>query len=188
MQKTYLLKIDQLERHLPIIPINATTAIASFVLLGDAELTHYAAEKLLKKLPTDFDYIVTLESKGIPLAQELSYLSHHSHYIVLRKSHKDYMYAPLSTTVHAITTQHPQQLFLDGHDGKLLAGKRIVIVDDVISSGGSLAAAKNLLEQANGKIIGQLAILAEGVASQRTDISYLAELPIFKQSTQIVEK
>lgn len=175
------LKIGPLTRHLPILPINDTTAIASFVLLGDAELTDYAAQALAKRVPAAFDYFVTLESKGIPLAQELSRVTNHPQFVVLRKSVKDYMLAPLTVPVTAITTSAPQKLVLDGADADRLVAKRVVIVDDVISSGGSLTAAKTLLEKAGAKVVGQLAILAEGEAANRTDIEYLAELPLFSR-------
>lgn len=177
--KTYQLKIGPLTRQLPIIPISQDLAIASFVLLGDAELTDYAAKELLAFMPADFDYLVTLESKGIPLAQELSRLTDHPQFVVLRKSIKDYMRAPIKLPVNAITTSAPQELVLDGTDADRLVAKRVVIVDDVISSGGSLTAARALIEQAGATVVGQLAILAEGGAVSRRDIRYLAELPLF---------
>ncbi len=180
MPETYQLKIGPLERQLPLIRINPTTTIASFVLLGDAELTAYAADQLAQKLASvPFDYLVTMESKGIPLAQVLSDQTQHPHFIVLRKSVKDYMHAPLSEPVHAITTSADQELVLDGADAALLNGKRVVIVDDVISSGGSLNTARALLAQAGAIVVKQLAILAEGDAAKRTDIDFLAPLPLF---------
>lgn len=179
MKKTYDLEVCGLHRELPLIPINDTTAIASFVLLGDAELTHHAAKDLLKLLPASFDYIVTMESKGIPLAQELSYQAGKAHYIVLRKSIKDYMENPVTKTVHSITTSTPQQLVLDQKEADLIKGKKIVIVDDVISSGSSVAAACELVEQIGGSVCAKLAILAEGDAIARTDIHYLGKLPLF---------
>lgn len=182
MPNYYDLHIGSLTRRLPLIPISADLAIASFVLLGDAELTDYAARALAAKVPATFDYLITMESKGIPLAQELSNQTHHPHYIVLRKSQKDYMRATLSVPVHAITTSTPQRLFLDTADAAKLQNKRVVIVDDVISSGGSLAAAKELVERAGAQVVGQVAILAEGAAAQRSDIDFLAELPLFPLS------
>lgn len=179
MLKTYQLKIGPLTRQLPIVQISQDLAIASFVLLGDAELTDYAAAELVKLMPADFDYLVTLESKGIPLAQELSRLTNHPQFVVLRKSTKDYMRAPIKLPVNAITTSKPQELVLDGVDADRLVAKRVVIVDDVISSGGSLATARTLIEQAGATVVGQLAILAEGGAVSRDDIRYLAELPLF---------
>lgn len=166
-------------RHLPILPISEDLAIASFVLLGDAELTDYAAQALAKRVPAEFDYFVTLESKGIPLAQELSRVTNHPQFVVLRKSMKDYMMAPLTIPVKAITTNAPQQLVLDGADADRLVAKKVVIVDDVISSGGSLRAAKALIEKAGATVVGQMAILAEGDAVDRPDIAFLAELPLF---------
>ena len=179
MIKTYQLQVGPLTRRLPVMPISDTMAIASFVLLGDAELTDYAAEELAKKVPAEFDYFVTLESKGIPLAQELSRLTGHQEYVVLRKSVKDYMRAPLTVPVKAITTSAPQILALDGADADKLVAKRVVIVDDVISSGGSLSAAEQLVSRAGATVVSRLAILAEGDAVKRTDIDYLAELPLF---------
>lgn len=179
MQQNYELQIGKLKRNLPIMPISETTAIASFVLLGDSELAHYAAEKLVDKLLDPFDYFVTLESKGIPLAEELSQISQHAEFIVLRKSVKAYMEQPLKVPVNSITTTKQQQLVLDGKDAAKLSGKRVVLVDDVISTGGSLAATEKLLEQAGATVISKCAILAEGAAAKRKDILYLAELPLF---------
>ena len=179
MTSTYTLTLGPLTRQLPIIPISANLAIASFVLLGDAELTDYAASALAHKMPAHFDYLITMESKGIPLAQELSRLTNRAQFVVLRKSQKDYMRDPLSVPVNAITTSAPQHLFLDGLDAQSIAHKRVVIVDDVISSGGSLRAANELVQQAGATVVGQVAILAEGDAAKRTDIEFLAELPLF---------
>ncbi|WP_125770268.1 phosphoribosyltransferase family protein [Companilactobacillus furfuricola] len=180
MTKTYELTIGPLKRELPLIKINPTTTIASFVLLGDAELTCYAAKQLGQKLANvDFDYLVTMESKGIPLAQELSDQTNHPHFIVLRKSVKDYMNDPLTESVHAITTSANQKLVLDRSDAALIRNKRVVIVDDVISSGGSLNTAKLLLKKAGATVVKQMSILAEGEAANRTDIDYLAPLPLF---------
>ena len=150
-------------------------------MLGDAELTDYAAQALAQRVPANFDYFVTLESKGIPLAQELSRVTDHPQFVVLRKNVKDYMVAPLTVPVKAITTSAPQQLVLDGTDADRLVAKRVVIVDDVISSGGSLTAAKTLLEKAGATVVGQMAILAEGEAVSRQDIDFLAELPLFSR-------
>lgn len=180
MTKTYQLKLGPLTRDLPLIQLNQDLTIASFVLLGDAELTHYAATQFTELLSdVSFDYLVTIESKGIPLAQELSWLTHHDRYIVLRKSVKDYMQAPVEQPVSSITTSADQELVLDGTDADLIRGKRVVIVDDVISTGGSVLTAKQLIEQAGATVVEQIAILAEGDAAERKDIRYLEKLPLF---------
>jgi len=180
MSTTYTLTLGPLTRQLPLIKLNDTTTIASFVLLGDAELTTYAAEQLNQRLAdVDFDYLVTMESKGIPLAQALSQLTNHPRFIVLRKSIKDYMRTPLTTPVQSITTSADQELVLDGTDAALIQGKRVVIVDDVISSGGSLATAQTLLAKAGATVVRKVAILAEGPAAKRSDIDFLAPLPLF---------
>ncbi|KRL98874.1 phosphoribosyl transferase domain protein [Liquorilactobacillus satsumensis DSM 16230 = JCM 12392] len=160
--------------------LNEELAIASFVLLGDAELTHYAAEKLAAKIDFDFDYLVTMESKGIPLAQEVCHFLKKPRYVVLRKSIKDYMKVPISVPVNAITTSAQQQLVIDGNDAALLKGKKVVIIDDVISSGGSIAAAEKLLHKIEANVVARVAILAEGDAAKRSDIQFLQKLPLFK--------
>ncbi|GAJ26410.1 adenine phosphoribosyltransferase [Liquorilactobacillus sucicola DSM 21376 = JCM 15457] len=180
MEKYYELKIDDLTRKLPLIKLNDNVAIASFVLLGDAELTHYAAERLARKIDFDFDYLVTMESKGIPLAQEMCHFLKKPRYVVLRKNVKDYMEGHLSVAVNAITTSAQQQLVLDGNDAALLKGKKIVIIDDVISSGGSIAAAEKLMRKAEADVVDRFAILAEGDAAERADIQYLEKLPLFQ--------
>lgn len=179
MSKYYELKLSNLTRKLPLIRLNPTLTIASFVLLGDAELTHYAAQKLSKMINEPFDYIVTMESKGIPLAQELSHCMGKKRYIVLRKKVKDYMRDPRVLAVNAITSSQEQVLVLDGEDAQMIFGKKILLLDDVISSGGSMATAKKLVEDAGGHVISEAAILAEGEASERKDILYLEKLPLF---------
>ncbi|MDN2453682.1 phosphoribosyltransferase family protein [Lactobacillus sp. UCMA15818] len=179
MPKYYELELGKLTRKLPLIRLNPTLTIASFVLLGDAELTHYAAQELSKRINEPFDYVVTMESKGVPLAQELSQCMGKKRYIVLRKKVKDYMKNPRVLAVNAITSSQEQVLVLDGTDAQIIAGKRILLLDDVISSGGSMITAKKLVENAGGQVILQAAILAEGKASERKDILYLEELPLF---------
>lgn len=179
METNYELTIGHLKRTLPIIPISDTIAIASFVLLGDAELAHYAAQELAKRIDVPFDYLVTIESKGIPLAQEMSRITDHEKYFVLRKSVKAYMENPIAIGVRSITTAHGQKLVLDGNDAKQLKDKRVVIVDDVISTGGSIASAEQLLSKVGANVVGKCAILAEGDAAQRIDCVYLEHLPLF---------
>lgn len=180
MSESYQISIAKLKRDLPIVPIKSDLAIASFVLLGDAELAHVAAVELSKAIDFEFDYIVTPETKGIPLAQEMSRQTGNSHYIVIRKNVKSYMTSPLVVKSSAITTAEAQTLVLDGKDAKRIHNKKVLVVDDVISTGGSLKAVEKILFQAGAHIVGKFAILAEGQAEQRDDITFLATLPLFK--------
>ncbi|MFD1483844.1 phosphoribosyltransferase family protein [Lacticaseibacillus baoqingensis] len=181
MSRSYLLQLGPLQRELPLQTLPNGITIASFVLLGDAELTTYAAAELAKRLAAFPEaMLVTLESKGIPLAQALAARRLQPRFVVLRKTVKDYMQDPLTTTVHAITTQAPQQLVLAGEDAARLAGKTVILVDDVISSGQSLQAAQALLAQVDAHVVAQAAVLAEGAAALRQDVICLAPLPLFK--------
>lgn len=174
----YELKIGGLTRQLPIIQIASDLAIASFVILGDCELITKVAPKIVEKLP-EVDYLVTAEAKGIPLVNEISRLLNLPYYIVARKSIKPYMADPLTDELVSITTQKVQTLCLDGKDALLIKGKRVAIVDDVISTGESLLAIERLLEKAGAQIMAKAAILAEGDAAKRNDIIFLEELPLF---------
>lgn len=175
----YNLKVAGLERKLPIIRITDTLEIASFVILGDSELIIHAAEELKDKLP-EVDYLITAEAKGIPLVQELSRLLGMKRYFVARKSIKPYMTEPLITEVYSITTQKKQILCLEKEESEMIKGKRVLIVDDVISTGESIKAMEALVKKAGGKIQGKAAILAEGESAERKDIIYLEKLPLFK--------
>ncbi|TCS75006.1 phosphoribosyltransferase family protein [Pectinatus cerevisiiphilus] len=177
MDKTYTLSLCGLKRKLPIIKISPELSIASFVILGDTELVCKTAPEIIKKLP-DFDILITAEAKGIPLIFEISRLLNQN-YIIARKSVKSYMNNPLTVTVNSITTQKEQILCLDGKDAAAIKGKRIAIIDDVISTGESIAALEKLIVSAGGTIVAKAAILAEGNAAKRTDIIYLKELPLF---------
>ena len=174
----YRMKIAGLERDLPICPVTDDLYIAGFVIFGDQELTVACAAELLKKAP-EYDYIITAEAKGIPLAHEMARQAGDAKYILARKGPKLYMRDIFSVTVNSITTAKEQKLYLDGADAKLMAGKRILIVDDVISTGESLKALEALVEQAGGIVCGRMAILAEGDAIDREDLTYLEELPLF---------
>lgn len=174
---SYKMTIAGLERELPICPVNDKLDIAAFVIFGDAELTVAAASELLKKCP-EFDYIITAEAKGIPLAYEMSRQSGKP-YFVCRKNKKLYMRDIVSVEVRSITTAKVQTLYLDGNEGKKIHGKRVLIVDDVISSGESLVAVEALINKFDSNIVGRAAILAEGDAAKRDDIIYLEELPLF---------
>lgn len=176
--RTYTLKVAGLERELAICPISDTMSIAAFIMFSDVELTIACAEALLKKAPADFDVIITAESKGIPLAYEMSRQSGKM-YTLARKSKKLYMKRPVAVDVKSITTDRFQTLYLDVDDFKALKGQKVLIVDDVISTGESLAALRQLVTQAGGEIVAQMAVLAEGDAANRTDIIFLEPLPLF---------
>ena len=181
----YKMNVAGLTRYLPICPVNDKLSIAGFVIFGDQELTVACARDLLKKAP-EYDYIITAESKGIPLAHEMARQANNSKYILARKGPKLYMRDIFSVTVNSITTAKEQKLYLDGADATLMKGKRILIVDDVISTGESLKALEALVEQADGIVCGRMAILAEGDAQKRQDIIYLEKLPLFNPSGSVM--
>ena len=177
--ETYELNLCGLKRDLPICEVNEHLSLAGFIMFGDVEITVAAAEGLLKKAP-EFDILLTAESKGIPIAYEMARQSGKS-YVVTRKMAKLYMHDPIAVEVKSISTAVKQTLWLDQSDIDKLKGKRILIVDDVISTGGSLAALESLAEQAGGIIAGKCAVLAEGEAADRDDIFYLEYLPVFEK-------
>lgn len=165
------------KRRLPICRVNDKMSIAAFIMFSDVEITIRTAEELLKKVP-DFDIIFTAEAKSIPLAYEMSRQSGKK-YITARKMSKLYMTEPVEISVKSITTAREQKLFLDQSELDQLNGKRILIVDDVISTGGSLYAMEEMIKRGGGEIVGKAAVLAEGVAADRKDIIYLEVLPLF---------
>lgn len=175
--KTYTLKVAGLTRELPICAASEKLDIAAFIMFSDVELTVAAAEELLKKAP-DHDVIITAESKGIPLAYEAARQSGKD-YVVARKSVKLYMTDPVSVQVKSITTANVQTLYLSKEDAARLEGRRVLILDDVISTGESLIAIEKLVEAAGGNIVGKGAVLAEGDAADREDIFFLEKLPLF---------
>ncbi len=175
-RKYYELHVAGLTRQLPICEVDPHLDIAGFVVFGDVEMTVKATEELLKKCP-EFDYIVTAEAKGIPLGYEFARQSGKP-YFVARKGLKLYMTDPIDVEVKSITTMHVQHLYLDGSEAAKLKGKKVLIVDDVISTGESLAALESLLEHTGCEIVGRAAILAEGDAKYRDDIIFLEELPL----------
>ena len=177
MSEYYTMTIAGCERQLPLCPINDKLDIAGFIIFGDVELTVAAAAELLKKLP-EFDYIVTPEAKSIPLAYEMSRQSGKK-YFVARKKAKLYMQNPVTVNVRSITTDAVQTLILDGADGEQIRGKRVVILDDVISTGESLRAMEELVGRFDADVVAEAAILAEGDAAERTDIVFLEKLPLF---------
>lgn len=174
----YELNVAGIKRELPVIRITDSLAIASFVILGDSELVIRAAEELSKKIP-EVDYLITAEAKGIPLVQELAHVLGMKRYFVARKSIKPYMTEPVVTEVYSITTQKKQILCLEKEESELIKGKKILIVDDVISTGESIKAMELLIKKAGGKIAGKAAILAEGESADRSDIIFLEKLPVF---------
>jgi adenine phosphoribosyltransferase len=165
------------QRELPICPISDTLDIAGFVMFGDVEVTEAAAKALMERCP-EHDVIVTAESKGIPLAYEMARIGCRN-YVVARKGIKAYMEDPIHVEVKSITTDHVQKLYLSKADCENLRGKRILIVDDVISTGESLAAIEELLHSVGGQVVGRACVLAEGDAKDRADIIYLEPLPLF---------
>ena len=174
----YRLKVAGIERDLPLCPIGENLNIGAFVLFGDVELTEKCSAELLAKAP-EHDVIVTAESKGIPLAYEMCRLSGKNRYILARKSVKLYMKDVVKCETQSITTSAKQTLYIDGDDAEFMKGKKVLIVDDVISTGGSLLSLENLVEQAGGIIVGKMTVLAEGDATERDDIIYLEKLPLF---------
>lgn len=183
---TYPIEIAGIKRKLPICRVNDSLYIGAFVIFGDVELTIAAAKALLEKAP-EYDYMITAESKGIPLVYEMARQSGQNKYLLARKSAKLYMRDVFSVSVKSITTTNVQQLFLDADDAALIKGKRVLVVDDVISTGQSLYAVEELVRAAGGEIAGRMAILAEGVARKRDDIIYLEPLPLFNADGTILE-
>ncbi len=177
MSKTYTLNVAGLVRELPICKVNDNMDIAAFVMFSDVELTVACAKALLEKCP-EFDVIVTAEAKGIPLAYEMSRQSGKK-YIPARKGVKLYMQQPVVVEDESITTSGKQTLVIDKVDLDYLNGKRVLIVDDVISTGGSLHALEKLVEQSTGTVVARAAVLAEGDAADRKDIVFLEKLPLF---------
>lgn len=174
----YKMKIAGLDHNLPLCKLNDDLYIGAFIMFGSAELTEKCATELLKIAP-EFDYIITAESKGIPLAHEMSRQSGYKKYFVARKYPKLYMSGVFDVEVKSISTDKMQHLYLDTAEAEQIKGKKILIVDDVISTGESLKAVEKLIEQAGGITVGKMAVLAEGDSQDRDDIYYLEKLPLF---------
>ena len=177
----YKMTIAGCERALPLCPLSEELYIGAFVMFGDPELTTAAAKALLEKAP-EYDYMLTAESKGIPLTHEMCRLAGNRKYFLARKMPKLYMTGVYEVNVRSITTAKEQKLYLDVADAKEMKGKRILIVDDVISTGKSLNALEQLVEQVGGIICGKMTVLAEGDAADRKDIIYLEKLPLFDKN------
>ena len=182
----YTMNIAGLNRDLPLCRVTDDLYIGAFVIFGDPELTTAAAKELLKLAPA-YDYMITAESKGIPLVHEMARLDGNRRYLLARKAPKLYMRDPLRVTVRSITTAAEQSLYLDGADVERVRGKRILLVDDVISTGESLNALEALITEAGGQICGRMAILAEGDAQKRSDLIYLEKLPLFHADGTVIE-
>ena len=182
-QMYYKMNIAGLERALPLCPISDELMIGAFVIFGDPELTTACAEELLKKAP-EYDYLITAEAKGIPLVHEMARIAGNQKYFLARKNPKLYMTGVFEAELHSITTDKDQKLYLDIADAELMKGKKILIIDDVISTGESLAAIEHLVKMAGGNICGRMTILAEGDAQDREDLIYLEKLPLFNKDGQ----
>ncbi len=181
----YKMNIAGLERHLPLCKVTDDLYIAGFVMFNDVEITKACATELLKLAP-EFDVIITAESKGIPLAYEMARQSDKP-YIVARKGSKLYMQDVVTIEVRSITTDHVQTLCLGSDERDVMEGKRILIVDDVISTGESLSTLEQLVESVKGNAVGKMAVLAEGDAAKRADITFLSPLPLFNPDGTIKE-
>ena len=180
---TYEMDIAGLKRDLPLCKLNDELCIGAFVIFGDVELTVHCAAELLKRAP-EYDYLIAPEAKAIPLVYEMARQSRAERYFVARKGAKAYMKGTFEVTVKSITTMGVQRLVLDAEDAAFIRGKRMLIVDDVISTGESLHALEVLVEKAGGTVAGRMAPLAEGGAAKRDDIIFLAPLPLFDANGQ----
>lgn len=178
MKTSYEMTIAGVKRSLPLFPINESLQIAAFIMFGDVEITKASAEAILKIVP-EYDIMVTAECKSIPLIYEMARQSGADNYIIARKGPKLYMKNIISTDVDSITTAHKQTLCIGEADVEAIKGKKVLIVDDVISTGESLLALEELVNKAGGNIVGKAAVLAEGDAADRDDIIFLEKLPLF---------
>ena len=177
---TYTMNVAGLQRELPLCKINDDLYIGAFICFGDAELTVACARELLKLVPAEeYDYLFTAEAKSIPLIHEMARQSGAEKYFIARKGAKAYMPDPIHVEDQSITTAGVQKLFLGRDDADLIRGKRILLIDDVISTGGSLRAMEELVNLAGGTVTGRIAVLAEGDAANRSDIKFLEKLPLF---------
>jgi len=181
MKKVYTMNIAGVERDLQLFPINDNLQIAAFILFGDVEVTKASAKELLKCAP-EYDIMITAECKSIPLIYEMARQSGADNYIIARKAPKLYMENVVTVNTNSITTANTQTLCIGQREIDALKGKKVLIVDDVISTGESLLALENLVETAGGNIVGKMAVLAEGEAARREDIIFLEKLPLFDKN------
>ena len=180
----YTIDIAGIKRDLKLYSVGPDSKIAAFILFGDVEITKHAAAELLRQAP-DFDIIFTAEAKSIPLAYEMAAQSGRYNYVIARKGLKVYMENAISVSVQSITTKNIQTLYIGDDVVDLIRGKRVLIVDDVVSTGESLSAMEALVEKAGGTVAGKMFVLAEGDAANRDDVTYLAKLPLFSDSGEI---
>ncbi len=174
---TYKINIAGVERDLIRYPVNDKLDIAAFIMFGDVEVTEKAAAELLKRCP-EHDVVVSAEAKGIPLCYEMARQGCRE-YVIARKSVKVYMRNCVDVAVNSITTAEVQRLYLGDSDVQFLKDKRVLIVDDVISTGESLAALEELMNKIGVNVVGKACVLAEGDAKDRDDIIFLEPLPLF---------
>ena len=175
---TYEIDIAGMKRQLPICRVTDDLYIGAFVMFGDVELTVHCAKELLARVP-EYDYILAPEAKAIPLVYEMARQSGNNKYFIARKHAKAYMKGIFEVNVRSITTDAEQKLIIDSEDAAMLRGKRVLLVDDVISTGESIRAVEKLAEAAGAIVVGRAAPLAEGDAYYRDDIITLAQLPLF---------
>ena len=178
MERYYEMEVAGLKRRLTMFPVGEDTMIAAFILFGDVELTVACAAELLKRAP-EYDILLTAEAKSIPLIHEMARQSGQNTYVIARKAPKLYMEHVQQVSVKSITTAAEQHLCFGDVERELLKGKRVLIVDDVISTGESLNALEELVRTVGGTVVGKMAVLAEGDAIERKDITVLAPLPLF---------
>ena len=183
---TYEIDIAGMKRELPLCPVTEDLYIGAFVIFGDVPLTEHCARELLKRAP-EYDYLIAPEAKAIPLLYEMARQSGAETYFLARKKAKAYMSGVFEVNVQSITTAGSQTLVIDTADAEKMRGKRMLILDDVISTGESLRAMEILVEKAGGIVAGRMAILAEGDAAKRDDIITLAPLPLFNPDGTIKE-
>ena len=177
---TYPMHVAGLVRDLPICKVTEDFYIGAFIMFGDAEITVACAKELLARAPKEYDYLLTAEAKSIPLIYEMAKVMKMPRYVIARKSVKGYMRNPIITTVNSITNMGKEQiLVVDEHDAEFIKGKKVAIIDDVISTGSSIEAIEKLVKESGGEVIARAAVLAEGDAADRTDIIYLEKIPLF---------
>ncbi|MBQ9992529.1 MAG: adenine phosphoribosyltransferase [Firmicutes bacterium] len=182
----YTMNIAGLNRDLPLCAVNEDLYIAAFIILGDSEMSEAAARELLKKAP-EHDVMLTAEAKSIPLIHEMSRQEGHTRYIVARKASKIYITDPVTVTVRSITTAREQTLILDQPELDYMKGKKVLIVDDVVSTGDSARALSELVQMAGGEVVGIACVLAEGAAAERPDVVCLEKLPLFNAKGEVIE-